>query len=634
MIEFPIVHVSIKLFLKNLVKKAFFWVCIGAFIFVLLLFCLFYYIRFGFSPTATIEVTSQPSRASVQYNSRYVGETPFYLQDTKPLKGQITVSLPGYRTVFLDLDRISIEPGENKRVRVDLMLDTKVVITSDPLYANIYIDGEQWGTTPFIFEGLITPGLHEVKVELSSQCFGEVKKTIQVRQSYTVTENFVLPSLLKLSVTSNPLGAQVKVGDEDWGTTPLYKCVNEGKFKLIISKEGLETEEREVEIKDDTSVMVKLYEPGLHRKKDAFAVSADQPDVVVYGYAKRPNNELFGDLIQFGSTPAFLTREEMQSDTGISSPPSSYLIFGQKEGFSPCITEVFEEDTDVFFPMSALSIFSKGIQKQFKDFSISSPIINQSSSPGGSYMVESTRDKAVLKNTSTNESFDLYIKDEKDYLGNSFTFSQDGKYLWFFRNNKNIRELIERDLETGAEKTIDKIDPKDYEWSKDYTNDLFFSPIIQVHFDEYSKRLIYLLPGSSRSLSLISNSVGGLGKRVIYRNLLPSAPQVDNFKLWMVSPNVLKIVGVFPGAITWEGFFHMGTSRPVHFKIRTDPNPSGSVGLIRQLDSGLTMFPSCNLIAEKDGNLIMGATLYNKLAILFMWNPLKKDWEFVSIKPH
>ncbi len=631
MIKFSIVHNSVKQFFLKLFKKAFFWVGVGAFIFALLLFYLFYFIRFGFQPTASIEVTSQPPRATVQYNSRYVGETPFFLQDTKPLRGQITVSLPGYRTVFLDLDKISIEPGENKRVRVDLMLDTKVVITSTPPFVNIYIDGEQWGTTPFTFEGLIAPGTHEVKVELLSQCYGEVKRTIQVQQSYTTTENFELPSLLKLSVTTNPVGAQVEVGDEDWGTTPLYKCIKEGKYKLTISKEGLATEEREIEIKEDTSVMVKLYEPGFRRKKDSFAVDADQPDVSVYGLAKRPNNEVFGDLIQFGRTPAFLTREEMQSNAGISSPPASYVIYGQKEGFSPCITEVFEDDTDVFFPMSILSIFSKGLQKQYQDFPVSSPSVTQSST-SGVFAIDSTREKAVLKNATTGEKVDLYLKDEKDYMGNSLTFSPDDKYLWYFRNNKSVRELVERELDTGSEKVIDKIDPKDYEWSKDYTKDLFFSPFVHVHYDVYTKRLIYLVPGSSRTLTLVSNSVGGLGKRVIYRDLLPAAPQADNFKFWMVSPNVLKIVGVFPGAVTWEGFFHMGTSRPVHFKIRTDPNPSGKVGQIRQLDSGLTLFPSCALIAEKEGNLVMGATLYNKLGLLFMWSPLKKEWEFISLR--
>ncbi len=618
---------------SELLKKPGFWVVVGSFVMGILILAFYLMIASGFKPYAVLELSSNPKNATVFYNFKEQGAAPFILKDTKTLAGKISVTLPGYNKVELDLDKISIKPGEYKKIRVDLLMDTKLIVKSEPSGANIYIDNERWGATPFTFDGLIPVGTHEVRVELLTQCYGEVKQTVIVKQSLSNILNFKLPQLIMVTVATNPPGAKVKANGEEWGETPLVKCVAEGKYKVVLEKEGLVTEEKELDIKDSTNITVRMYQPGDYKKKDAFAIDSDQPGTAIYALGKLANHRLFGNMVNFGSTPTFLAKDDILKQIGTQDAPASYIIWAQKDGYSPGITEVFE-NADVYFPMSWVTDYSKALQKEMATWPTKSSYPRQVpyASKNQAYSVEASVDKTVLKDNASGATWDLFLEEEKDYYSNQYIFSEDSTKLWYFRNNKGIRELVERDIPNQSETVLDKFDPKASSWAKGYAQDTLFPCLTCLEFNPYSGKLLYFMPGSDRKLNLVTISPGGGGRRIIYSDLVPSAPDADNYKIWMESANILKISGVFPGGAVWEGLLDMKAGRPIRFKIRTDPNPNSKVGILKQLDSGMTMFPSCALVEERKGEYIIGANIYNKLAILFVWMPLRKDWEFVSIR--
>ena len=617
-----------KEFLLKVLRKPSFWIGVGSLIMIGLIFYFYSFITTGFIPDAILEITSRPERATVTYNSKYAGETPYIFKSTKTLTVIVKISLPGYNTVTINLDKTIIEPGDHKKIRIDLSLDTSLTVTSTPPGANIYIDGEQWGSTPYTFEGLISAGQHKIKVELLSQCYGEQTKDVIVDAKLFSKTHFDLEKLIMVSVSSTPTGAKVICGPDDWGVTPLVKCVKPGKYQLMLSKQGLVDEEKDIEVKEDMSVYVRMYDPESYKKKDSYAVDADQPETEIFALPKRANGELFGQMIAMGKSPAFLSKSEIQAKAGITDAPASYIVFGLKDGFSPGVTELFESG-ETIFPMSQLTIFSKGIQKDHKSFPSHSGHPYSNVSPNGTFSIDASKDKATLKDTASGASYELYLEKEYDYFNNTFTFSPDSSKLWYFRNNKGVRELVERDLPSQEEKVLDKVDSKEH---KNVPMDFVFSCLTNIAYDSSSGKLLYFVPGASEKLTLASTKPGFGGRNIIDQDLVPGAPQVDSYKLWMVSSDVLKIQGIIPGSVLWEGLYHLSSRQPIKFKIRTDPDPSGKVGMMKQLDSGMTMFPSCALVTEKDGNLVIGVNLYNKLAALIVYSPIKRDWEFVWLR--
>ena|GEM_PF-635616 len=627
--------------LLRVVKKPLFWVVIGGFMMLSLVFFFYRVLFFGVRPEAVLEINSSPPRATVHVNARDVGRTPYIISSMETLTGEITISAPGYNKIELNLGQLGIKPGEHKRIRVDLELNTKLKIVSEPAGANLYIDGELWGSTPYTFEGLIPSGTHKIKAELLDQCYGEVEQDIVLESGMDKIVELKLPKLGEIWISTNPRGAKVTANEkDDWGTTnpTLHKCLEPGTYKVKIELEGYITEEKEIKIEsseDSITVNIRLYTPEGYVKRDAYYVESDQPDTEITAVAKRASDEIFGAMVPMGKIPASTNKDEIMKSAGIDSPPASFIIIAQKEGFSPGITEL-PDAKEVYFPMSILSTTARAIQKKYQTFTSHQGYQPLPSSSDGRYTVEANSQKATLKDTQSGMEWALYLEDEEEVSNNLFTFSPDSGKLWFFRKNNNVRELVERDITGEKEKVIDTIDAKSISWAKSLPLDMLFSPITHVYYDSFSSKLYYLVPASRNSmLSLASINPGGSGKTIIHQNLLPASPNADNYRLWVPQPGILKIFGIFPGSIPWEGFYHLPTKRPVKFSIRTDPDPNSRVGMLKQLESGLTMFSSCALLEVNKGMMVIGANIYDKIAILFLYNPnygSRGDWEFVAIR--
>jgi serine/threonine protein kinase len=112
-----------------------------------------------------ITVKSTPAGASVFLNGASIGQTPFETQAIEP--GRVTLRLA--RSGFMAKDTtVLIEDGQHLSLR--LFLDKEVApearmsVASQPETADVYVDGELAGQTPFAESGL-TPGHHTIRVK-------------------------------------------------------------------------------------------------------------------------------------------------------------------------------------------------------------------------------------------------------------------------------------------------------------------------------------------------------------------------------------------------------------------------------------------------------------------------------------
>jgi hypothetical protein len=92
-------------------------------------------------------------------------------------------------------------------------------VTTDPLGANIFIDGVEFGLTPKIIPGLET-GQH--KLTLRYPGFETLQKGIMVEEEKTIAiSEYLVAKTGSLSISSDPIGATVLLADIVRGQTPL-----------------------------------------------------------------------------------------------------------------------------------------------------------------------------------------------------------------------------------------------------------------------------------------------------------------------------------------------------------------------------------------------------------------------------
>lgn len=601
------------------------WVVFSGFVFALTIFLFFTATTKTTEPQTTFEITTKPEGATVYWNALEKGPSPITIQAKGKLTGSLVISMNGYRQVER---QITLEAGKSQRIRYDLEFETFMKVESDPIGAKIYVDGKFWGSSPMTFDGLISPGNHELKIDDTEYCFGTATKKIVLEQRKRLEIKEKLPKLSLVTITSNPKGAKVEAGGIEWGVTPLSKCVPLGKYKVKFSKSGLVTEERELEIKEDFSYTVRLYDKEHYILKDSFTVSADQKDATITAIALAAGEppQVVGQPVVFDKAFS-INKDEMYKKTGLDGPPFAFVFIASKPGYSPGILQV-NEPGEYTLTLKTISSLSAKIQEGHKEFSsASSPYPDSKTSPDGKFTVTVSEDggSAVLSDGTLEKQ--LYIKDSQEPSGNSFAWSSDSTAVFYFRNNKGARELVRVDLADMKEMVIDTVNPKDNYWTKQFPPALLFNCLTSVCYD--SGNLYYLMPGSAqKQLSLVTkNASGGTARKIIQRDLLPIA---DKFSVWMDSPGVIKIGGVFPGSRYYEGL--IGISQGVQLNMKLQTPEKINIGNFKVLESEFVMYESMHCIDKADEFMVIAVRLYSKLDGLFIYDTTSGYFELHGVK--
>jgi len=166
---------------------------------------------------APISVSSEPAGAEVRVDGRVLAVTPATVELTAGER-EIEVALSGYNAWQRQVRVLADEP-QTLETAILSLADGRLVLASTPADATVTIDGEYRGRTPV---NLQLPPNVDYRVALAKSGYQAFNRNLTLspddRQQLDVE---LVPQLGVVEVTSNPGPAEVYVGEELAGSTPL-----------------------------------------------------------------------------------------------------------------------------------------------------------------------------------------------------------------------------------------------------------------------------------------------------------------------------------------------------------------------------------------------------------------------------
>jgi len=226
-----------------------------------------------------IDINSVPSGADIYIENKLVGRTPLQL-DIPP--GVHTVTLKkgqDYQEVTNDIEVKENETfsGSYTLTQIPRKPESKAkVIKAPPVFtleintipegADVKIDDKFKGQTPFKIE--LNKNNCQLKIENGEE-WSVIDEQLNLRQGLNSIHRDLIRLKYNFAVRTNPAEANVILGDELLGKTPLKKLVLRGIHNLTVEKDGFLTIEEPITVDSDLSKeydLVKL-QPGKIRIK-------------------------------------------------------------------------------------------------------------------------------------------------------------------------------------------------------------------------------------------------------------------------------------------------------------------------------------------------------------------------------
>jgi hypothetical protein len=167
--------------------------------------------------TASLNIRSFPSGAAVFLDEQQVGTTPLLLSHVAPGTHVIQIHLPGWEVWN---GSTTAERGSTTQVIANMTHAAySLVVTSTPPGATVALDGAVKGVTPLTVAGL-KPRNYALVVSLKG--YAAVSRTVDLSDATQSAQDFSLMQAFgKLSIMSDPTGAQVIIDGKPYGVTPL-----------------------------------------------------------------------------------------------------------------------------------------------------------------------------------------------------------------------------------------------------------------------------------------------------------------------------------------------------------------------------------------------------------------------------
>ncbi len=181
---------------------------------------------------------TRPEGAQVLVDGESLGNTPLGGQPIAPGERELRLLAERYLPYRATIEVTGMEVAQSFAVDLEPAW-ANIAISSVPVGATIYVDGEAWGQTPALLE--ILQGEHQVELQLPR--FQGWQQTLSV--SAGVHQNLepitLLPANGLLNLSSRPRGANVTVDGEFQGQTPLTLSLDpDGEHRIAVFKPGYE----------------------------------------------------------------------------------------------------------------------------------------------------------------------------------------------------------------------------------------------------------------------------------------------------------------------------------------------------------------------------------------------------------
>jgi hypothetical protein len=204
-----------------------------------------------------VRFTSQPSGAAVDVDRRVRGRTPLELEDLSPGRHEYALSRDGYRTFYGEFT-ITGRFGS-------------IVVTTDPVGAEVLLDGEPRGTATE--EGLVLDrvryGQHTVTARLNG--YNDLVKTVDVDAPDPVSVACrLIYSKGWLLVVSEPPGAFLVLGSDTAGRTPHVAELVPDRYTLSLTRPGYYKWSGDVNVQYAESTRVRAILDRIETRKVPF----------------------------------------------------------------------------------------------------------------------------------------------------------------------------------------------------------------------------------------------------------------------------------------------------------------------------------------------------------------------------
>ena len=191
-------------------------------------------------------VAMQPNFAQLTVAAQ--SDEEVYINDNRKGSGRYTERVaPGVYRVEVRkaahtpaTKQVTLSRGDSETLTLmpqPILSSLKVV--SDPMEAEIYLNGKLVGTTPQIVREML---IGNYALELRKEGYGNAAETVTVKEGETVEFNLTLTSTGSIAFTSEPLGADLYINGTYKGRTPYTASdLPAGDCSYELREEGYET---------------------------------------------------------------------------------------------------------------------------------------------------------------------------------------------------------------------------------------------------------------------------------------------------------------------------------------------------------------------------------------------------------
>lgn len=202
--------------------------------------------------TGTLVIRTVPTNAEIYIDNEKVGTGYASKAVSVGAEHSYKVQCTNY---YPKEGRIYFSQKEEQSLNVELDPNFGyITIKSDPSGAEVYVDDEKVGTTPYLMKK-IKLGQHVVELRKTGYESTADMVTIKIGEPNTQLENVKLTAIRvpmgSLELSSNPTGAIITINGKQYGQTP--KTITEfevGTYTVYFSKEGYENLAQTVTVKD------------------------------------------------------------------------------------------------------------------------------------------------------------------------------------------------------------------------------------------------------------------------------------------------------------------------------------------------------------------------------------------------
>ncbi|MHC4454153.1 MAG: PEGA domain-containing protein, partial [Planctomycetota bacterium] len=210
----------------------------------------------------SVSIKSEPAEATVLLDEKEAGTTPVTISDLKPGTHNLEVMMDGYEKW---IEKIHIKSDEENTITAVLREITgSIDIKSKPPKAIIYLDGEEFGTTPDTIKS-IAVGSHEVAISIEG--YKSWKKSINISKGKNKDINAILQIINgTLSIMSEPTNAKTLLDGKEVGKTPVtITALKPDTYNVEIVMDGFNNWKESIDVIPDNEISLSatlIMKPG------------------------------------------------------------------------------------------------------------------------------------------------------------------------------------------------------------------------------------------------------------------------------------------------------------------------------------------------------------------------------------